>query len=68
MINLKDANGDWVVLKDTDVFEAFAEQHLTVLGLTMQEIIYLKEAYQIRGGAFPVTRETTAKAFGGSGL
>lgn len=68
MINLKDANGDWVVLKDTDVYEALAEQNLTVLGLTANEILELKEVYDVRGGSYPITREATNKVFGGSGL
>ena len=58
MINLKDANGHWVCLKEQDVIEALAQNSTTILGMTIGNIIEIKRVYEAQGGTYPITLES----------
>ena len=63
MINVKDANGDWVVLGD-DAFVELLKGGGKILGLSVDEVIDLKGAYEERDGKYPITPESLKEAFG----
>jgi len=42
MINLKDANGNYVVIKEDDLFKVLSEGGFRIYGMTLGQIIKMK--------------------------
>ena len=57
MINIKDANGKWVVIAEDDLMEAMASHRATILGMTIPVIGRLRQHYIEHGGPMPMTME-----------
>ena len=63
MINIKDANDHWVVMREEDIWEAFTENKITVFGFGIKEILAFKEVYEIAGGPYPATEKSIKEIF-----
>lgn len=54
MINVKDANGNWVVVKSSDFMEAIQKNTVTLFGMDLDVIMELRAEYMERGGPMPM--------------
>ena len=56
--NIKDANGQIVVIDSNAIFEALASDDVTVLGFPVSAILEFKEYYDACAGKYPVTAQS----------
>jgi len=63
MINLKDANGQWVCIKEGDLIKHLCEAEFVLLGYKMDELIDLTSAYEASNGKRPLSTESIKKTF-----
>ena len=64
IVNVKDANGQWVCLLSLQVVEMLAANGIKIWGMTTDNIMELKTQYNLRNGKYPMTSESIEEAFG----
>jgi hypothetical protein len=50
MINIKDANGKWVVVTTEDFMEAISKHCITLFGISIEKILEWRKEYMEKGG------------------
>ena len=63
MINIKDANGNWVCIKPEDFTEATMSNLDIVFGMSMDNLLYIKRLYELKGGTHPMTQDSINEVF-----
>jgi hypothetical protein len=63
MINIKDANDNWICIKSEDFYEALRNNMITVLGISLDGISELLAQYNLRNGVHPITIESIREIF-----
>jgi len=63
MINIKDANGNYVVIKDNDLMVALMEHDFKLLGMSVEVISRLRQDYMEKAGMMPMTIENVDAFF-----
>jgi hypothetical protein len=63
LITMKDANGNFVTLRYTDIFECLKVKRITLFGLDIPTIAELRHQYLLRGGQTNATPETVKEIF-----
>jgi hypothetical protein len=65
MIILRDANGNFVPVKEDDIFDGLMTNSFRFFGMDMDAILELNRQYNKRGGPSPITKDTVRKVFEG---
>lgn len=63
LLTVKDANGNWMVIKEETFTEVLCRGGCKLFGMTLENIIDLKAEYDTRNGKYPMTSETIKEAF-----
>lgn len=64
MIEIRDVNGEPMLVTQDAILEAFVENRLRVLGLDHGALLELRRQYLLRGGQMEITAETVRTTFG----
>lgn len=62
-VNVKDINGNWVIVKTDDITLMLVENTVTILGVTIAQLIRFRVHYLKRGGAMPITEAEIDRVF-----
>lgn len=54
-MNIKDINGDWVIISDDDLFDALMKSDFKLLGMSVPVIARLQQHYMEYAGPMPMT-------------
>lgn len=57
MMNVKDANGQWVVINDVDLMTALVEAKTTLFGMSMNAILRMRQEYIEKNGIMPMNEK-----------
>ncbi len=57
MIQIKDAEGDVVVVKEKEIEAVIEKGCVKIFGMDFRDVLYLKAQYETRGGTFPIAPE-----------
>ncbi len=63
LINIIDANGDYVCLNLHYVIQMLIDYDVRILGITFDNIADLKTQYELRNGQYPMTTASIEEAF-----
>jgi len=58
MLNIKDANGNWIVVREEDIYQSLSGSSFKILGMNLDTLIEIERIYVEKGGPLPMTPES----------
>ena len=63
ILSVKDANGQWISVKEKDLIETFTENQFTICGMNIHVLLAIREEYIKQGGKIPMTEDSVKEIF-----